>query len=456
MLSRSSFALVSLAAVLLAGSLACSGPDKPMRIVLITLDTLRYDSFAGSDERPTSMPNLARWAQDATIFERFYTATSSTQPTHASMFTGLHPWQHGVASNGRTLADDQVTVAERLREIGFTTAATVASVPVGPQFGFAQGFERYDADFAPENVMSGWLHNAQRRKKAEQPEVVPEEGHYSLASVIGERALSQIETATGSRQFFWFHFFDPHSPYGDSAGGPIRRARGVLRRAQEGEEMPPIIEHARQLYDLDVAHLDEVLAQLLERLERDETFETHILIVADHGESFGEDDSMGHVWRLIPSQIHVPCLIRSPRLEPGVRSEVAGSVDVAATLLGFAGLEQPGTFGRDLARPSSGRPQALGMRDAFDRPQRDLRLDGKAYILKGQLFYRVNEHGELFRGNGDRLIAPEGGEQAPAEELSKQLRALFASFEEELAATAGERLDDPKLKRRLEALGYVG
>lgn len=164
---------------------------------------------------------------------------------------------------------------------------------------------------------------------------------------------------------------------------------------------------------------------------------------------------MGHVWRLIPSQIHVPCLIRSPRLEPGVRSEVAGSVDVAATLLGFAGLEQPETFGRDLTRPSSGRPQALGMRDAFDRPQRDLRLDGKAYMLKGQLFYLVNERGELFRGNGDRLIVPEGGEPA-ADETSDRLRALFASFEEELTATAGERLDDPKLRRRLEALGYVG
>ena len=67
-----------------------------MRIVLVTLDTLRADGLE-------KMPATSAYARRGARFERAYSATSTTQPTHASLLTGLHPWEHGVTDNGEVL-----------------------------------------------------------------------------------------------------------------------------------------------------------------------------------------------------------------------------------------------------------------------------------------------------------------------------------------------------------------
>jgi hypothetical protein len=58
---------------LLGGS--CGAPDRPVRIVLVTLDNLRYDAVF--DEQP-AMPRLAAFAQRAAVFHQAYSSTSST------------------------------------------------------------------------------------------------------------------------------------------------------------------------------------------------------------------------------------------------------------------------------------------------------------------------------------------------------------------------------------------
>ena len=89
------------------------------------------------------MPRLRKWAERGRVFERYYSSTSTTQPTHATLLTGLHPWEHGVPRNGMVLTDERITLAERLRDAGFRTVAAVASFPLHRQFGFDQGFETY-------------------------------------------------------------------------------------------------------------------------------------------------------------------------------------------------------------------------------------------------------------------------------------------------------------------------
>ena len=81
-----------------------------------------------------------------------------------------------------------------------------------------------------------------------------------------------------------------------------------------------------------------------------------MVIAADHGESFGEGGAVAHGLRLTDEQIRVPLVILSPRVAAGVRGDVAGSVDVAATLLSLAGVESPGepwSGARDLAPPAA-------------------------------------------------------------------------------------------------------
>lgn len=225
--------LVILSSGTLATLMACRQPHR-VRVVLITLDTLRYDSFAGAQGGGSSMPRLASWAENATIFTRFYASTASTQPSHASMLTGLQPWQHGVSRNGMQLIEAHQTVTETLRDEGFATSAVVASFPVSRRFGFGQGFEHFDDRFVTGEVTKGeWLDAAEQTEAdvSDRPQLG--DPFYSLADHIGARALAEIDAATAERQFFWFHFFDPHAPYGNTAGRPTISPPSVLRIATE-------------------------------------------------------------------------------------------------------------------------------------------------------------------------------------------------------------------------------
>ncbi len=139
----------------LALLLACGsgGEQRPVRRVLVTLDTLRLDVFAGGESSP--LERTRRWADRGLVFERYYSATSSTQPSHATLFTGLHPWQHGVPRNGVLLAEEHLTPAEQLALEGFRSGAVVSSFPVHSSFGFAQGFDVYSEEFS-EGHMKRW------------------------------------------------------------------------------------------------------------------------------------------------------------------------------------------------------------------------------------------------------------------------------------------------------------
>ena len=67
----------------------------PSNVLFVVLDTVRKDHLTpyGYD-RPTT-PNLAEFADEATVFESAVAPAPWTLPVHASMFTGLYPSQHG-------------------------------------------------------------------------------------------------------------------------------------------------------------------------------------------------------------------------------------------------------------------------------------------------------------------------------------------------------------------------
>jgi len=145
-----------------AGLAGCAdGAKQPPNVLLITLDTLRADHLGcyGYD-KPTS-PNIDRFAARATRFERALATAPWTIPTHASLFTGLHPYEHEAHSfdvrmpafNVYPLPSEHKTLAEALRSEGYATAGIVAnSAYLSSQSNIDQGFDMWDAQHrkAPE------------------------------------------------------------------------------------------------------------------------------------------------------------------------------------------------------------------------------------------------------------------------------------------------------------------
>jgi len=423
-----------------------TSPGSPERIVLITLDTLRFDAMPGIHADKPSMPHTWEWAQGGRIFERYYSATSTTQPSHATLFTGLHPWQHGVSHNGAVLADGLTTVAERLHAAGWRTAAAVASFPLYSTFGFNQGFDEYRETF-----------NKGETEQWSGHEVTAEGGFFGSGDLILKESLDLLDHLGGKKQFFWFHFFDAHAPYGDRVEGyaDLNPTELIRRIRQSGGPPGPLTRAARGAYDKDVRQMDRELRDLFARLEAD-GIPTHVIVVSDHGESFGESGSLGHGKRLTPEQIHVPLIVKSPRVKPGVVSTPVGSIDVNATLLSLAGLDGAPAGSRDLTSdaPLEDHP-VIGMRRTYTKYSEE-RTDGSIHkITKNDNRFYIVEDGQLYTGNKD-LVSHEDDELPISDtERTARYSELFGGFEQQLLTTGSEELQDAETLEKLKTLGYV-
>lgn len=185
------------------------GAKKPKNLILIVVDTLRADVL-GFNGGKAHTPNLDRLALEGVVFERAYSPVPVTGPSHASLLTGLLPFEHGVTINTQPLPDELETLAESLSGIGYTTAAVVSLGVLRSAYGFSQGFEFYDDRFEAQ-----WFRSAEE---------------------ISRSASTLIDSAPVGRgdapYFLWVHWSDPHEPY-----APPNESFPVLRLVLDGKEV---------------------------------------------------------------------------------------------------------------------------------------------------------------------------------------------------------------------------
>jgi len=342
----------------------------PRNVLLVTLDTLRPDRLHCYGNPRIATPTLDRLAREGTLFERAYSPIPSTLPSHCSIMTGTYPGRHGVHDNGvYFLEDEAVTLAERLREAGHATAAFVAAFVLDAQFNLSQGFDTYDDDMdlpltrgteAPEGLDEG------RRRWFVQAA----SSYQRRGEVVTRRALDWLGEQSNQPFFLWVHYFDAHQPYqapepfstlydpdydgpmdGDAITwwGVFNELQDRARRSGEPErsELEARINrdhgHMVARYDGEVSYLDAQLGRLLSGLqELGRLQNTLVVVVGDHGESFGEHrvQLWEHNATVFDDALHVPMLLRRPD-GVGAGRRVAGlvrTIDVAPTVLDWLGL----------------------------------------------------------------------------------------------------------------------
>lgn len=155
-------------------------------LLLVVVDTLRAD-FVGAYREGARTPAIDALAAVGTLFERTYANIAITGPSHASLFTSLLPFEHGVRNNAQILDGSARTLAESLRDHGWMTAAVVSLGVLKREFGFDQGFDHYRDDFG-----SDWMKDA--------------------GDVTAE-ATALISDQIAEPYFLFAHYSDPHEPY---------------------------------------------------------------------------------------------------------------------------------------------------------------------------------------------------------------------------------------------------
>ncbi|MFO0980919.1 MAG: sulfatase [Planctomycetota bacterium] len=322
-------------------------------VLLITLDTTRADRLGCYGGAKPLTPSLDELAAQGCVFLDATAQASVTPVSHASIMTGRYPYHHrlrvlhGLRAN--RLPDDETTLAEILERRGYDTAAFVSAFPVTERFGLDQGFAHFDADF-PRQATA-----VSRRG------VVSTSESQRRADATTGAALRWLERAS-SPWLLWVHYFDPHDL--------------VL--------MPPpefllafTIDHSdprqmlRDLYDAEVAYMDQEIGRLLDRLRTCEQYDrTLVVAVADHGEGLGEHQWWTH-GLLYQEQLHVPLIIRAPGAPAGQRVRtLVRTIDIVPTILAQLALESPARMdGIDLSGlldASGHAPELTAYSDSLD------------------------------------------------------------------------------------------
>jgi len=409
-------------------------------VLLITIDTLRGDAL-GCDGGPARTPNIDALAAGGLRFSFAHAQAVVTLPSHASILTGLYPYQHGYRENsGFRLTPGIQTLASRLKTGGFSTGAFVGAFPLDARFGLTPGFDIYDGRFDDVNSGAEFL--------------LPERP----APVVVDRAVKWIQHQD-SRWFAWVHVYDPHAPY---------------------RPPPPFDrEYASQPYYGEVAATDLALAPLL-AAARGSSRPTLVVLTGDHGESLGEHGELTHGLFAYESTLRVPLIIselstgaqRAQRTQEdpsffarfagfafqrSVSAEVsdqpARHIDIVPTILDVLAMALPPDLPGHSLRTRADRDGGAGRASYFEAMESMLDfgfapLDG---VLVGREKYIRLPLPELYDLGADRAervnLVDRAGERARV--LATRLLEFHAS------PPGAPQPESPEVTARLRALGYV-
>jgi arylsulfatase A-like enzyme len=436
-----------------------SGPN----LLLVVLDTTRADHLSAyGHERPTT-PTVDALAASGTRFEQAFSQSSLTPVSAASFLSGAWPHRTGVRSlfvvGGETMSADVPSLFGLLRASGRRTAGFVSAKPMGAQYGLDRGFEHYDDD----------LTETARRFGIERFTDAPQRP----AEETTERALEWLAEHGREPFALMLHWFDAHDPsfvpprewLEPRLSFPVPED---LERTPTPASWPQLYQpaHLVELYDAEIEYMDRELSRVLAALDelgvRDDTL---VVVLADHGEAFGEHDFWSH-GILYEEQLHVPLVLAGPGVPAGIAPpDVVRLVDLAPTLCQLLRLDagEAAFDGASLAAhlragdaPTS-EPAREVPAEVHHAAQDRLRRDTEMYSLRlGRWKYihrPTRETHELYDletdpGELTNLYAPE-----QAVGLALQARLLSSgAVDGEVPSLEGI---PPEELERLRALGYL-
>jgi len=124
------------------GSMPIVGAASGFNVLLVSLDTVRQDRLGCYGYSLAHTPVIDALAARGARFDDAVASTPVTLPSHTTIMTGLYPPHHAVRDNGLyRLAEEHETLAERLKNNGYDTAAFVGCFVLDERFGLDQGFD---------------------------------------------------------------------------------------------------------------------------------------------------------------------------------------------------------------------------------------------------------------------------------------------------------------------------
>jgi len=366
-----------------------------INVLIFVFDALSAKNISLYGYQRNTMPNLARMAEQATVYHNHYAGGNFTIPGTASLLTGTYPWTHRAVRLGNTVTPDRrdnniFNLFDQYYRVAYSH---------NPVANTHLYYFQNDIDYLkPQNDLfvrndlaldRFFANDYDLASVAWERSVKRDEAGYSYSLFFSElyeeyargktRELSDLfplgAPRTGRDNYFlleqgvdwlisevpqfpqpflgYFHFLPPHAPY-----TPRREYAGVFRNdgldnliakpksifSDRKADSPRYQNAERERYDEFLLYADGELGRLYNYLRESRAMDnTWIVFTSDHGEMFERGIYKHGTLVLYEPIIRIPLLI----IEPGQQKRrdvysATSAVDVLPTLLRVTGQEVPG------------------------------------------------------------------------------------------------------------------
>lgn len=407
-------------------------------VLLVTLDTTRADHLSCYGYPRGTSPALDRLARQGRLWTNVYAPIPLTNPSHASLFTGLAPYEHGVVNNGMALAPEFETFVPALADDGWNCGAFVSAIPLKRDLsGLAPGFAVYDDFFSPLERLHPMLTSLALVRVANR--VLPGDLIERRAAATTAVAIAWLR-ATPAPRFAWVHLFDAHTPY--DAPPAMRSRFGAESPAWTAAAGRAVTAWPVADYDAEVREADRHLRTLLRAFDEVSAGRGVVVLTADHGEGLEQHGELTHGTQLYEEDLRVPWLVAGaehgggPAIEVGRTRlpELSGWIPALAR----GAIPSPTLTERPL-RFDTFPPEGRGRQTAL--------LGATDGVAAAKLLVDWRAGAELAF---DLEVDP--GETHPLDP-GAEWDSLRAAMPKELGGERGGI--DPEVARRLKSLGYA-
>ena len=349
-----------------------------MNIILLIIDTMRYDYIGANGNDWIETPNLDRLASQSWCFDRAFAASFPTIPYRTDVMTGkygspFHAW--------KPLPFNTNALPSILGEAGYATQLlhdTPHLVNGGHAFDypfhtwtFIRGAE---VDRAWMNDEAKWPSNW-----AKDPlfDILEDElptptiqyartnrgrdnlDDWNCARLFNTAAEFLRDNKNRENFFLWIDCFDPHEPwdvppefmlkYDKTPGYDGRLDPRIFKGGTQARSNPNLPDEARARikasYAAKVTWMDHCFGRFLEAFEATGLSKnTAILVAGDHGTNVGERGRFGKGAPVREQEIHIPLFIKTPEGETGRSSAIFQPQDFFATIANLSGASVPGNI----------------------------------------------------------------------------------------------------------------
>lgn len=465
----------------------------PRTVVLVVLDSVRLDLFrtflSESDES-----FVGSLAEDGTLFDAATATAPWSLPSHASMFTGQYPREHGALDADTRIADGADTLLDVLSNEGFETGCFTGNPFVHPDYGF-DGWDEHRNHYsqavfpdatAPQSERDGLgelidgarqivgadrrtetFVNAVYRKLRTSPPLADDGGRRMTRD-----ATDWVQSRPDDDLFLFLNFMETHDYHKRLTGaGRLRnlvdggRITGVNQELGGGGishyvDSTEIAERDRQfvgeLVRDELQYVDGLLAKLRETLESTGREDDCLFVLcSDHGDAFGERGFVYHLAGLTEPLVRVPLVIESPGEQPDAVDERVSLAWLFDTVVDYASggsevnLLDPDTYPEYVGAENTNRLEDLA--DGLDGEPPERFLEKRVAVYEtghpGRKYVRVGD--EYFVRELDLETLSERDVEGDAE---PPVRAFEAALQE---SGSQESAIGEDTESRLRELGYL-